>query len=133
MSNSPTVYPTLRFRDTPAAIKWLVEALGFDEHLVVPGENEGEIHHAELKLGNGMVMVGDDRHDQDPIAQPAGSGACYVVIDDPEERFARARDHGAEILRELTTTSYGSRDFSVRDPEGNVWSFGTYDPFNPPG
>ncbi|MEA2346519.1 MAG: hypothetical protein QOG62_306 [Thermoleophilaceae bacterium] len=132
MADSPSIYPTLRFRDTPAAIRWLVDALGFEQGLVVPGENEGEIRHAELKLGNGMIMVGDDLHDQDPIAQPPGVAACYLVINDPDERYARAKEHGAEIVRELTDTDYGSRDFTVRDPEGNIWSFGTYDPFAPP-
>ncbi len=126
------VFPTLRFRDAAASIKWLVDALGFEEHLVVPGEAEGQIAHAELKIGKGMIMVGDQGNNEDPIAQPAGSSAVYIIIEDPDERYARAREHGAEVLREIQGTEYGSREFTVRDPEGNIWSFGTYDPLNPP-
>jgi uncharacterized glyoxalase superfamily protein PhnB len=124
------VYPTIRYRDARAGIDWLVEALGFEEHLVVPGEQEGSIAHAELKLGDGMVMLGEERAG-DPISKPAGSSAAYLRVEDPDAAYARTREHGAVILRELAHTSYGSREFSVRDPEGNVWSFGNYDPFNP--
>jgi uncharacterized glyoxalase superfamily protein PhnB len=124
------VYPTIRYRDARAGIDWLVEALGFEEHLVVPGEQEGSIAHAELKLGEGMVMLGDERAG-DAISKPAGSSATYLRVDDPDGAYTRAREHGAEVLRALADTSYGSREFSVGDPEGNVWSFGNYDPFNP--
>ena len=57
---------------------------------------------------------------------PPGSFGCYVVTDDPDGLFARATAAGAEILVGLHETDYGSRDFAVRDPEGNRWSFGTY-------
>ena len=55
-----------------------------------------------------------------------GTAACYVVTADPTAVRARAAAAGAEIVRELTTTDYGSQEFSLRDPEGNLWSFGTY-------
>jgi uncharacterized glyoxalase superfamily protein PhnB len=54
------------------------------------------------------------------------TGAAYVVTDDPDGLFARATAAGAEVLSGLHETDYGSRDFAVRDPEGNRWSFGTY-------
>jgi uncharacterized glyoxalase superfamily protein PhnB len=49
-----------------------------------------------------------------------------VVTDEPDALFARARAAGAEAISEPSDTDYGSRDFAVRDPEGNRWSFGTY-------
>ena len=49
-------------------------------------------------------------------------------MDDPDALFERASATGAEVVQELIDTDYGSRDFSVRDPEGNIWSFGTYGP-----
>jgi uncharacterized glyoxalase superfamily protein PhnB len=125
------VYPTIRYRNARAGIDWLVEALGFEEHMVVPGEQEGSIAHAELKLGRGMVMVGDER-EGDSVAKAAGTASAYLYVDDPDGACARAVEHGADVLRELRDTPYGSREFSVGDPEGNVWSFGNYDPFNPP-
>ena len=53
----------------------------------------------------------------------------YVVVEDPDTMHERAKAAGAEISREIEDTDYGSREFSARDPEGNAWSFGTYDPF----
>lgn len=125
------VYPTIRYRDARAGINWLVKALGFEEHMVVPGEQEDSITHAELKLGQGMVMVGDER-EGDSVSKAAGVASVYLCIGDPDGAYTRAVEHGAEVLRELRDTPYGSREFSVGDPEGNVWSFGNYDPFNPP-
>jgi len=55
-----------------------------------------------------------------------GMAAAYVVTDDPDGLFARAQEAGATIVTPLNDTDYGSRTFSVRDPEGNLWSFGTY-------
>ena len=73
------------------------------------------------------------REDELPTMQP-GTFAAYVVTDDIGALYRRAVDAGAEIVRELYTTDYGSRDFAVRDPEGNRWSFGTYrgEPRRPP-
>jgi len=50
----------------------------------------------------------------------------YVVTDEPDALCQRCTDAGAEIIRPLEDTDYGSRDFAIRDPEGNRWSFGTY-------
>jgi uncharacterized glyoxalase superfamily protein PhnB len=125
----PTVIPTLRYRDAPAAIRWLVEAFGFTEHLVVPGDN-GHIAHAQLGWGDdGMVMLGsvsdgtDGRLPFDP-----GPSWVYVIVDDPDAHHARAVRAGAEIVQPLTDEDYGSRGYTARDPEGNLWSVGTYRP-----
>jgi uncharacterized glyoxalase superfamily protein PhnB len=120
------IFPALRYRDAREAIDWLARAFGFEEHLVVPGEN-GAISHAELKLGDGrIVMLSSDREDR--YGSRAGLGWLYVVVDDPDALFARARAAGAEVVQELVDTDYGSRDVGVRDPEGNIWSLGTYNP-----
>jgi uncharacterized glyoxalase superfamily protein PhnB len=70
------------------------------------------------------VMLSSDGGDRSHI----GTGWSYVVVDDPDGLFERASAAGAEIVQKLIDTDYGSRDFSVRDPEGNLWSFGTYHP-----
>jgi uncharacterized glyoxalase superfamily protein PhnB len=100
--------------------------VGFEETVVY---REGDVvHHAQLSwpLGGGVMLgsVRNDPHDGWPI-QP-GTVGCYVVVDDPDALFRRVRSGGAEIIDELHDTDYGSRDFSIRDPEGNRWSFGTY-------
>ena len=55
--------------------------------------------------------------------------SVYVVVDDPDAHHERARAAGAEIVRELHDTDYGSREYGAKDPEGNAWYFGTYQPF----
>ncbi len=128
-TTAPTVWPALRYTDARAAIRFLVEAFGFDETLVVPGEGDRDIAHAELRwpLGGGGIMLGSTSHVEGVHDQMrAGTGWVYVVTDDPDALFARATAAGAEVVRGLEEQDYGSRDFSVRDPEGNTWSFGTY-------
>jgi uncharacterized glyoxalase superfamily protein PhnB len=75
-------------------------------------------------------MLGSERSsDEDRgVGLHAGQGWLYVVVDDPDAHHERAKAAGAEIVRELEDQDYGSRDYSARDPEGNLWSFGTYNP-----
>jgi len=121
-----TTYPVLRYRDARAAIDWLAEAFGFTEKEVHEGD-DGTIAHAELHTGKGLIMLSTDREDDDWGAH-AGLGWTYVVVDDPDAVHERAVAAGAEIIRPLEDTDYGSRDFSAKDLEGNRWSFGTYAP-----
>ena len=90
----PTIYPAVRYKDTNAAIKWLVSAFGL---------------------------------------LPAGPGAAclYLVVEDPDAHYQRAVAAGAEIVQPLEDADYGSRGYTARDPEGNLWSFGTYRPARP--
>ncbi len=134
--NSPsTIIPALRYRDAPAAIDWLCQVFGFARHAVYQGEN-GAIGHAELTLNGGMIMLGsqkDDEHDR-RFKSPAELGgfetrSAYIVVSDADAVHARAVAAGATIVRPLQNTDYGSREFSVKDPEGHSWSVGTYDPW----
>ncbi len=121
----PTVWPAFRARDARALIRFLVEVFGFEE-TVVYGEGD-LVAHAQLAWPEGGgVMLGSARADADD-AGPAvpGTAAVYVVTADPAAVHARAVAAGATVVRELTTSDHGT-EFSVRDPEGNLWSFGTY-------
>lgn len=120
----PTVWPAFRARDARALIRFLVEAFGFEE-VAVYGEGD-LVAHAQLAwpLGGG-VMLGSVRDDGGWTVAP-GSTGCYVVTDDVDGLFSRAVAAGAEVFRPVQDTEYGSREFAVRDPEGNLWSFGTY-------
>jgi uncharacterized glyoxalase superfamily protein PhnB len=121
------IFPGLRYRDAPAAIEWLQRAFGFERKEVHEGD-DGSIVHAELSFGPGILMLSSEREGDDTYGEHAGQGWCYVVTDDPDALFERATAAGAEVVQPLIDTDYGSRDFSVRDPEGNLWSFGTYAP-----
>ena len=120
---APQVWPTLRARDARALIRFLVDVVGFDETAVY-GEGDS-VHHAQLSwpLGGG-IMLGSVRDDAWAL-QPGTFGA-YVVADDIDGLYQRVTAAGAEIIRKPDDTDYGSREFALRDPEGNLWSFGTY-------
>jgi uncharacterized glyoxalase superfamily protein PhnB len=124
----PTVWPALRYRDAGAAIRFLVEAFGFEERLVVPGEGDRDVVHAELHWPpGGGVMLGSTSHVEGVHEQMRpGVAWIYVVTDEPDALFARSTAAGAEVVQGLRDEDYGSRGFTVRDPEGNTWSFGTY-------
>jgi uncharacterized glyoxalase superfamily protein PhnB len=128
------IIPALRYRNGAAAIDWLCAAFGFERKMVVPGEG-GSIAHAELTLGNGMIMLGDAETEYGWLVQPPAPPArvntqgTYVVVADVDGHYARAKAAGAEIVLDLKTRDYGGRDYTCRDLEGHVWTFGTYDPW----
>lgn len=120
------MWPALRYAHARAAIRFLVEAFGFEE-VVYSGNNEAVVEHAELRWpAGGRVMLGSARPDSAIADLPAGTGSVYVVTDDPDALFERASNAGATVVRGLKDEDYGSRGFTVRDPEGVYWSFGTY-------
>jgi len=135
-----SVIPSLRYRDAAKAIDWLCDAFGFERHLVVPGD-DGGIAHAQLRFGNGMLMLGAgdgsggaaeriyDRLVQAPDdLESVRHGSLYAIVDDADTHCARARAAGAEIVEEPKDEDYGGRGYTCRDLEGHVWTFGTYDP-----
>lgn len=128
-----SIYPALRYNNAKAAIAWLKSALGFEEHEVYPGEGEA-IAHAQLKLAGNLIMLGSVKSDavgNSPQTLGGVTGTIYIAFDtaaDVDACYAHAKAAGAEVVRELCDTDYGSHEFSVRDPEGHVWSFGTYRP-----
>jgi uncharacterized glyoxalase superfamily protein PhnB len=117
----PTITPTIRYRDERVAIDWLCKAFGFEKQLVVPAA-DGSIAHAQLTLGNGMIMIG---------AIEKEINIC-VFVRDPDAVYARAKAAGAEIVREIADQDYGGRGFGCRDLDGHIWWFGSYDPWAPP-
>jgi uncharacterized glyoxalase superfamily protein PhnB len=122
-----TIYPVLRYEDAHAAIDFLEKAFGCERQHVHEGENGG-IAHAELRCGPTHVMLSSTSEGDEVYNQGAGRTSIYAVVDDPDPLFERAKAAGAEVVMEPTDQDYGSRDFTVRDPEGNLWAFGTYAP-----
>jgi uncharacterized glyoxalase superfamily protein PhnB len=125
---APTFYPNLLYADAEAAIGWLERTLGF-ERREVHTDDDGNVVHAEVALDSTVVMLGSAGIGREPFRSLSPGGSLvYVAIDDVDALYGRAREAGADIALELTETDYGSRDFTVRDPEGTLWAFGTYRP-----
>ena len=133
----PSIIPCLTYADAPRAIGFLCDAFGFARHLVVPGEGPAEIVHAQLVLDGNMVMLSSlkpDHRERFGLATPAAmgglvTGSIYVTLSGPDAHHARARAAGAEIIAPPHENDYGGRGYEARDCEGNLWSFGSYDPW----
>jgi uncharacterized glyoxalase superfamily protein PhnB len=125
------IIPCLQYRDACAAIDWLCRAFGFERHALHDGP-DGTVAHAEIRLGPAFVMLGSGNNPRFKWKSPLDAGfvtqSIYIVLDDVDAHHAHAKAAGAEIVLDLHTTDYGSRDYSARDPEGHLWHFGTYRP-----
>ena len=122
----PQVWPTLRARDARAMIRFLVDVVGFTETAVYADGDA--VAHAELAWPpGGGIMLGsarDDADDQWPLRP--GTFGGYVVTEEPDALYERIRAAGADITQPIADSDHGSREFGIRDPEGNLWSFGDY-------
>jgi uncharacterized glyoxalase superfamily protein PhnB len=128
-TNEPSVWPSLTYRDARAALEFLAKAFGFEERAAYARQDDPSIiEHAEMRWGRGGgIMFGTAGKDDSAYGRRVpGNDAVYVVCHHPDALFERATAAGAEVVRGLKDEDYGSRGFTVRDPEGNLWSFGTY-------
>ena len=137
-ATTATIISAMRYEDPTAAVDWLCRAFGFQPHAVYK-DDAGNVVHAELSFGNGMIMLGPN------IDSPFGrymtmpkdaGGRCtqtvYVIVDDVDAHHSQANAAGAEIVMPLRDESYGGLEYSCRDPEGHIWTFGNYDPWAQP-
>ncbi len=123
------VWPILSFKDARGTVAFLVAAFGFDEKAMYARDDDPSvIEHGQISwpAGGGVMFGSAGRDDSEFGRRATGDHSVYVVCDDPDELFERATAAGAEVVRGLKDEDYGSRGFTVRDPEGNLWSFGTY-------
>lgn len=129
-----TMIPTFRCADAHRMVAWLCDAFGFTRHAVYP-DDQGGIAHAQLVLGTAMIMLGSDRDDEfgavQTTARKAGlpTMSAYIIVADVDALAARAVPLGAETVIGPRDEPHGGRGWSCRDPEGNLWNFGTYDPW----
>jgi uncharacterized glyoxalase superfamily protein PhnB len=121
--NTPPIAPYLLYENLDAAIDFLVRAFGFTEALRMPGP-DGSALHAELRLGDGLVMMGRPGSEyRNPRHLGGATQLVYVYVDDVDEHHTTASAEGAHILREPADQFYGDRTYGAEDPEGHQWSF----------
>lgn len=126
----PSIIPTLYYRDADAAIAWLEHALGFKTLMKVPGP-DGTVVHAELQLGNGLIMLGTAGNfgtSKSPLELGGVNQALYIIIDDVRAHYDRVTAAGTPIIHAYEEKDYGGAGYSCSDPEGHEWSFGSYVP-----
>lgn len=132
-----TIIPCLRYRDARAAIEWLCRAFGFERRAVYENE-DGGVEHAQLTFGSGMIMLGEVRDNAfgRHIAQPDEIGgretqcAC-VIVANCKSHYLQAKAAGAVIVDDYAEKDYGGAGYSCHDPEGHLWYFDSYDPWQP--
>ena len=132
------IIPALKYKDAKKAIQWLCDAFDFEENAVYESE-DGKVAHAQLTYKGNMIMLGSSDGDSPYsklIRQPEDIGGFetqspYIIIDDDEidAHYEKAKKHGAKMALGLEVQDYGGKNYTCYDPEGHLWSFGSYDPW----
>jgi len=115
---SAAVVPVLTYPDVGRAVQWLTEAFGFLERVRV-----GENHRAQLRFGDGDLIVADVSGDRRPPRPGEVTTSVMVRVPDARAHCERARAHGARILMEPRDMPYGERQYNAEDPFGHIWTF----------
>lgn len=114
----------MAFQDAEAMLTWL-SAIGFVEHATY--REDGIVVHAEwLWPAGGGLMFGQVR--DEGVLKATGGSSAYLIDEDPDALFDKAVAAGASVVRPMVDQPYGGRGGTVTDPEGNSWSFGSYQP-----
>jgi uncharacterized glyoxalase superfamily protein PhnB len=121
---APTVWPTLQAKNAPALIDFLADTLGFVKTAVYADGDQ--VAHAQLDWPEGGGVMLGSHQPQNTWSREPGTAGMYVVTDHVDALYERVRHSGADIVREIADQEYGNREFSIADPEGNLWSFGPY-------
>lgn len=121
------IWPVVSYRDPDAGIRFVREVLGFDE-LVLVHDPTGKIVHSEYRWPEGGIVQLAEWDEANPFLSPPGKIGVYVVTQDPHAVWERCQAAGAEVTHPPEEPHYdpGGMGFSIRDPEGNAWSFGSY-------
>lgn len=125
---TPKLFAYLSYADAPSALRWL-EAVGF-EVVRRQDDDDGRVVHAEVRLGDAVLMVSSDDADYVKptlVGRSTGQG-LYLLVDDVDARFERAVSAGARSVFAPEDTEWGTRRARVVDAEGLEWSFGSYEP-----
>ncbi|MEM6265872.1 MAG: VOC family protein [Bacteroidota bacterium] len=129
----------MKYNDAKKLIEWLCSAFEFERNAVYESE-DGKIAHAQLTYKNSMIMLGSTDNGSeysDLVKQPMDIGSYetqspYIIIDkdEIETHYENAKSQGAEIVLELKVEDYGGKNYSCKDPEGHLWNFGSYNPWD---
>lgn len=122
----PTITPYLLYQDCAAALDFLSSAFGFEEQLRSIAPDGKTVWHAEMKLGDGSIMMGTPPDYRNPKELGGVTVGIHVYVDDVDAHFEHAKAAGAEILEEPGDQDYGDRRYTTRDPEGHHWYFATH-------
>lgn len=116
------------YDDALAGIEFLVDGFGFEEQLVVTGPDGTTVVHSQLRWPEGGIVQAGTYDEDNVFTHRPGDQSLYVITADPQSVWERCQTAGLAVIRPPEAPDHDPEGmvFSVRDPEGNVWSFGTY-------
>ncbi len=120
-----TVTPYLVVPDAGKAIEFYKKAFGAEELVRMPGPNGKGVMHAELKVGNSMVMLGDEMPGGGCVSPKTLKGTTmglHIYVENVDAAWKRAVDAGAQIAMPLMDMFWGDRYGKLTDPFGHSWS-----------
>ena len=124
----PGVTPYLSIDGAAAALDFYTDIFGATERMRMPAP-DGKIGHAEIEIGNSMIMVSDSFPDMGaPSPQALGGSPVFlmVYVEDVDDVFARAIKAGATELQPVQDQFYGDRSGQFRDPFGHTWNVASH-------
>ena len=122
------IWAVVSYDDALAGIRFLVDVFGFDEQLVVVGPDDTTVVHSQMRWPEGGIVQVGTYVEENVFLRPPGDQSLYVVTADPHTVWNRCETAGLEVIRPPEAPDHDPEGmgFTVRDPEGNIWSFGTY-------
>jgi uncharacterized glyoxalase superfamily protein PhnB len=126
VETKPVICPVFRYDNAPAAIEWLIRAFGFQKHADHRAPDDS-VAHADLRFGTSAIGLSSSNRARADSPWARVRQGIYVRVDHPDVYHDRAKAAGAEIVTPLRDMDKGSREFSMRDLDGHMWEFGTYD------
>ena len=124
-----SVTPMLVFRDARKAIEFYKQAFGAMERYAMPGPDGKGVMHAELLIGDSIIMMGEENPNEPcKSAETAGGSpvSFYIYLENADEAFRRALEAGAESRMPVQDMFWGDRVGTVQDPFGYSWSLATH-------
>ena len=123
-----TLTPFFTVRDAVRAIEFYKQAFGAQERGVMKGP-DGKVMHAELKIGDSIVMLADEFPEFGSLAPESGAGTSmglHIYVNNVDEAFDRAVQAGAKVEMPVVDQFWGDRYGRLKDPFGHKWSIATH-------
>ena len=122
--DGPRFTPYLLYRDVGKALKFLSRAFGFKPAGDLMKDDDGVVQHASMMFGDGLVMMGyPGKKYKNPKKLGHVTQSLYVMVDDVDAHYKKAKKAGARILEKPSDLFYGHRRYGASDPEGHEWYF----------
>jgi PhnB protein len=123
-----TVTPFLTIRDAARAIEFYKAAFGAEARGIMKGP-DGKIMHAELKIGDSIIMLSDEFPEMGSVSPQSLGGSStglHIYLDNVDAAFEKAVKAGAQVEMPVMDQFWGDRYGKLQDPFGHKWSIGTH-------